>query len=251
MLLGYRSIVESFVKSAGGRMASFEEIGLNTTLPMAYGGMTTLSVMQQAQLHNLDYWYVDTGYFGNVKLKNYLRITKNSCQNISSLIQRSRDRLDMLKINIDPVKRGSKILIAPPDSKVCLHYGINNDESWIDEIIEKIKSFTDRKIIIRRRTKNRRIRLTNDTFNNALQQDINVVVTYTSNCAVEAVLHNIPVISVGPSAAVHVSPFTLEQIDNIPNIDLNLKEVWMRHLSYAQFNRDEMASGYAWHLLNS
>jgi hypothetical protein len=89
-----------------------------------------------------------------------------------------------------------------------------------------------------------------DTLIKALAQDINVVVTFISNSGVEAVLHDIPVISLGPSACIKVSPWSLDQIDAVPDIDTEIKEAWMRHLSYSQFTGEEMSNGTAWSILN-
>ena len=54
----------------------------------------------------------------------------------------------------------------------------------------------------------------------------------------------------GPTATRKVSPYTIEQIDNVPNLDKDLVDMWTRILSYSQFTDNEMQSGLAWNLIN-
>jgi hypothetical protein len=127
---------------------------------------------------------------------------------------------------------------------------LGDPEQWITDTVELIRQHTDREILVRRRILSRTHRLVEDTFVDQLQQDINAVVTYTSNCAVESVLHDIPVVSLGKSAAIQVCPDGVDQIDSLPDIDPDIKEAWMRHLSYAQFTEEHLRCGTAWHILN-
>jgi hypothetical protein len=171
-------------------------------------------------------------------------------QNYFPMINRPRDRLDKITFNNPEYQRGEKILIVPPDLKVCERYKLGTPAQWLRNTKKLIKQYTDRPILVRNRTPNRTVRMVNDTFSDALGKNINAVVTYTSNCAVESILHNIPVVSLGSSAAVQVYPYGIECIDNLPNIDLDQKEAWLRHLSYAQFTDEEMTNGVAWSILN-
>ena len=195
-MLGYAKKgkwVEPFVTAIGGRMASMEEIYANTSLPMAFSGISKSAARTQAQLHGLDWWYVDTGYVGNWQDKIWFRITKNCHQNIESIRERSADRLRKLKIDRTLYKRGQKILVVPPDPKVCSCYGLVSPEQWIADTTALIRQYTDRVIEIRHRPASRQVRVNSDTFVNALQQDVNCVVVWTSNCGVESVIHGIPV----------------------------------------------------------
>jgi hypothetical protein len=240
------SKIIDFSKGCGAVFSDIDEIKNNTQYPMIFSGVTTRTVPAVAKKHKLDFYYIDTGYFGNIKLKNYLRVTKNAFQNCYPIIERPRDRLERLTIDLTPYKRGNQILLVPPDGKVCLGYGLPDPDVWIKRTVKLIQKYTDRPIVIRTRPTNRTTRLVSNTFANALQDDVHAVVTYTSNCSVESVLHNIPVINLGPSAAVQASPFNIKQIDSVPDIDLDIKEAWLRHLSYGQFTKDEMLSGFAW-----
>jgi hypothetical protein len=251
-MLGYAKKdkwVGPFLKFVGGRMATIEEISNNTTLPMVFSGISKTHALHQAQKHGLDWWYIDTGYFGNPYDKVWFRITKNSHQNIYPVQPRPSHRLDNLKLDTTRYSRGNKIMIVPPDDKVCSAYDIESSQHWIDQTIQEIKKYTDREIVIRDRPLSRQTRRTNNKFVDALQQDINAVVFWTSNCGVESVQHGIPVVSLGPSACHQISQ-PIENIDNLHSLDQDLVRAWMCWLSYNQFTKREMSNGTAWRILN-
>jgi hypothetical protein len=158
--------------------------------------------------------------------------------------------LDLLQVDTTRIARGGSVLIVPPDAKQAVHFGIGNVDTWLENTVARIQDLTDRPIQIRHRPASRTTRMATDTLVQALARDINVVVTFVSNSGVEAVLHDIPVISLGPSACVKVSPWSLDQIDAVPDIDTEVKEAWLRHLSYSQFTEHEMRTGQAWKILN-
>jgi hypothetical protein len=253
MILAYKNKkkISAFVNGCGAVWATTDDIQNNTQYPMIFSGITITMVLDQARQHNLDYYYIDTGYFGNVKKKNYLRITKNAYHNWFPIVERPRDRLDIANLDLTEFQRGNRILLVPPDPKICTSLNLGDPERWIDDTVTLIQQYTDREILVRRRSANRTHRLVEDTFINQLQQDINAVVTYTSNCSVESAMHNIPVVSLGRTGATQVCPFDIQQIDSLPNIDQDLKESWLRHLSYSQFTHDEMLSGYAWSIVSA
>jgi hypothetical protein len=89
-----------------------------------------------------------------------------------------------------------------------------------------------------------------DTFTDALQNDVWAVVIWASNAGVESLMHGIPVISIGPSACTPLSG-NLTNIDGLPEVDPTQVEAWLRHLSYSQFSRKEIANGTAWRMLNN
>jgi len=242
--------IQALAKGVNAVWADLDAIQSNTKWPVIFSGITTMAPIEQARRYGLDYWYVDSGYMGNHKRKNYLRVCKNSIHASGDIIARPRDRLDRLQVDTTQISRGSSVLIIPPDAKQASHFDIDNVDTWLADTVSRIQELTDRPIQIRHRPASRTTRMSADTLVQALAQDINVVVTFISNSGVEAVLHDIPVISLGPSACVKVSPWSLDQIDAVPDIDAEAKEAWMRHLSYSQFTGEEMSNGTAWSILN-
>lgn len=241
--------VGPFVRAVGGRMVyDVDEVYANTTLPMAFSGISKTAAKSQAEKHGLDYWYIDTGYIGNRRFKTWFRISKNDFQVTIPIQSRPDDRLTQLKINRTQFARGNKILVVPIDPKVAGAYGLPDPDVWLKKTIAKIKTYTDREIVVRERPVSRETRVTTDTFVEALQKDINAVVVWASNCGVEAAQHGIPVVSLGPSACTTISG-KIEQIDNLPSIGKELTEAWLRWLSYNQFSNPEVESGLAWRIL--
>jgi len=220
-MLGYAKKakwVGPFVEYLGGRMATEEEVLSNTSIPMAISGISKSLARTQAQIHNLDWWYIDTGYMGNIKDKYWFRITKNNHQNIYCIQPRDNRRLACLPVNRNQYRRGKKILVVPPDPKVCSCYQLPAPEQWIQNTVELIKQYTDRPIEIRHRPPNRQVRVFTDTFADALQNDVNAVVLWTSNCGTESVQHGIPVVSLGPSSVTQLGQ-TINKIDCLDDID--------------------------------
>jgi hypothetical protein len=252
-ILGYArkpKRVEPFVQSAGGRMASQEEILANATLPMAVSGITKNIVPSIAQQHGLDWYYIDTGYFGNGEEKTWFRITKNNYQNIGPVMPRPADRLNQFQLDRTQYKRGQRILIVPPDPKISQAYRLESPEQWIENVYSQIRQYTDRLIDVRFRPPSRNVRVLSDTFVDALKKDVWAVVIWASNAGVESLMHGIPVVSLGPSACTPLSG-TLEQIDSMPNLNQDQVDAWLRHLAYSQFSRREIANGTAWKILNN
>jgi len=238
-----------FVRAIGGRMITgLDEIYSNTTIPMAFSGISKTAAKTQAQKHNLDYWYIDTGYIGNRRFKTWFRISKNDFQVTMPIQLKPDDRLEKLNINRSCFVRGNKIMVVPIDPKVAEGYGIADPNTWLQQTIFTIKKYTDREIVVRHRPASRETRVTTDTFIEALQKDISAVVVWASNCGVEAAQHGIPVVSLGPSACTQISG-KIEQIDNLPTLDADLTEMWLRWLSYNQFSLPETESGLAWRIL--
>jgi hypothetical protein len=196
-----------------------------------------------------DFYYIDTGYFGNNRKKIYHRITKNAVQNFGPIIDRPGDRLQQTGQKFRKFRRdGSKILLAPPSQKLLNFYDINLD-SWMAETITQIQRFTDREIVIRLK-QGRSVRQTTDTIEMALDRDIYCLVTYSSIAAGEALLYGKPAITLGPNAAAPLCSQHLKEIENIKIPTLDEVEAWARHLSYCQFTVPEMENGTAWRILN-
>ena len=251
-MLGYgkSKFVEPFLRPVQGRMATAEEIMANNSMPMAVSGITKRIVPSQATKKGLDWWYIDSGYFGNYSnRKTWFRITRNATQNTGPVQDRPDDRLRRINPDIERYARGSRIVLVPPDAKVCETFGLSPPDRWIAEVTQQIRAHTDRPVVIRSRPASRVVRSTSDRFVDFIRQDTHAVVTWTSNCAVEAAMHGIPVVCLGPSAALPMSG-DMDHIHNLPDLDPQQIDRWLRHLSYCQFTLSEMRFGIAWRILN-
>ena len=243
----YDPILQSFVQGAGGQISTWSKEEFNTT-PVVLRGITKRKQMQSCRNAGRDFFYIDTGYFGNGKKKTFHRITKNDVQWFGGIIERPGDRLERTGVQLSKFKRGTNILIAPPSQKLLNNYDIIL-EDWLASVQEEIKKYTDRPIVIRQK-QGRSVRVNDDTMEMALDRDVHCLVTFSSIAAGEALLHGKPAITLGPNAAAPLCSQSLEAIEDpyIPSLD----EVaaWARHIAYCQFTEAEMRDGTAWRILN-
>jgi hypothetical protein len=224
--------------------------------PIVLRGILKKKIIQQCWEDRRTFYYVDTGYFGNEKThfnpsgwKYWHRIVKNDLQH-GEIIARPDDRWRKFDKKFNPWKKtGRSILIAAPDEKPCKFYGIELD-AWLNETAETIKKYTDRPVIIRKRNPNRIDRISTDTLEQALDNDVFALVTYNSVAAIESIFHGIPAFTLAPANA--ASPVSLQDLSKIdspyyPNQDKLY--AWACHLAYGQFHINEMRTGRAKELL--
>lgn len=213
-----------------------------------------------------DYFYIDTGYFGNfntyygvgeIRKKFFHRAAFNQMQ-MHDLVKRNNSRylktLEYIKLDfglreddfLKPWKTsGNKIMLCPPSEKVAAVTGIDVSK-WISNVSEEIKKYSDREIIIRTKPKSRSERVGTNTIQDALDQDIYMVVTYNSIAATESIIHGVPALTLGPNAASKVS---LNKIKNINNPIYPNRQLWLNNLAYGQFHITEYRDGTAWKYL--
>jgi hypothetical protein len=230
----------------------------NSSEPIVLRGILKHKIMKQCWQDGRDFYYVDTGYFGNERTaenpngwKYWHRIVKNNLQH-TDIIARPDDRFRKFNKKFYPWKKsGRKILIAAPDEKPCKFYNTTQDQ-WIKDTIATIKKHTDRPIEVRQRSKNRIDRTLNDTLQAALDQDVFAMVTFNSVAAVESVFYGIPVFTLAPANAAHpVGLQDLGQIENPYYPDNDKLYAWACHLAYGQMHVNEMKTGVALKILEN
>lgn len=241
--------VDAFTFGSNGRFVTLEEAFSNFTIPMCWAGSYKVLLQEHCEKNQIKYYNLDSGYLGNKKIKMYKRVSINNLQDAGPIIERQDDRLKKLNLSLEKYKRGSNIVIVPPDSKKARTMDIDLS-SWINETVEDVKKYTDRPIKVRERPVLRMDRTKFDTFTDYIRDNTYCVVGYSSNALVESILKGIPVIALGPSATKSISFYGIEGVNDIPDIDEDLRYAWLCHLSYRQFTNEEMFSGLAWDLLN-
>jgi len=222
--------------------------------PIVLRGILKYKLMQRCWNDGRTFFYMDSGYFGNLPnpsnprgYKHWHRIVKNNIQH-TDIVDRPGDRWQKLGINFADRKQGSKILVAAPDEKPGKFYNINTDQ-WLDTTVDTIKRYTDRPIEIRLRRKSR----TDRTFTAPLSttlQDVHALVTFNSNAAVESIIAGVPAFVLAPAhAAACVGNQDLTKIEHPywPTKDKLYK--WACSLSYGQFHIDEFYQGQVLHYL--
>jgi hypothetical protein len=217
--------------------------------PLVIRGIMKHKIIKRCWQDKRLFLYMDSGYVGNRPShqnpngwKQWHRIVPNDLQH-NEIIARPADRWERHKITMPYRKKGSKILLAAPDAKPCIFYGIDL-ETWIKETIETISKYTDRPVIVRQRNPNRQVRLAND-FQSALD-DIHAVVTFNSIAATESILSGVPAFALAPSnAAKPMCNQDLSQIENPWYPDQDQIYAWACHLAYGQFHNIELQNGTA------
>lgn len=242
----YDPFLESFIMGSGGQITVWDKVPDNKT-PVVLRGVTKRKQMKACTEAGRPWYYIDTGYFGNLRKKTYHRITKNSMQYLGPVLERPRDRLSATNYRARKFRPGSSILLAPPSQKLLACYDIDLND-WITKTVDMIKLYTDRPIVIREKA-SRAARVSTDTIEMALERDVHCLVTFSSIAATEAVLLGKPAIVLGPNAAAPMCSQDLREIENpfVPTLDE--VEAWAANLAYCQFTEAEMRNGTAWAIL--
>jgi hypothetical protein len=243
----YDPVLTNFIMGSGGQLSTWDRVA-DSKCAIVLRGITKRKEMTACREQGRDFYYIDTGYFGNGKKKLYHRVTKNDVQYLGPVRERSSDRLEAAGYKPRKFRSGKNILLAPPSQKLLNLYNINLDQ-WLEETVEEIKKYSDRPIVMRLKQP-RSVRVNEDTIEMALEQDVHCLVTFSSIAATESVLYGKPAITLGPNAAAPMCSHSLAEIEN-PKIP-SLEEVyaWAKNLAYCQFTEEEMRNGKAWKILN-
>lgn len=204
-----------FTLGSGGEFVTQEHMNQNTTRPMCWAGLFRPQLLEICQLHQLQYYNLDSAYFGNGKRKHIVRLSINSFQNVNAVVARSADRWEKLKIIPRAVSQGSAIVVVPPDRKTCNVLGLGTVDKWVQNCCVEIRKHTDREIKIRTRPEPRSDRIAANTFVDFIQDNTWCVVGHSSNALVEAAMCDIPVIALGDSAVNSLYRWQIQDIDKI------------------------------------
>lgn len=249
---GADNFAQRFAQGCNGQLSSWER-AYPLSNPVMIRGMTFRHATKTCLETKREFYYIDNGYFGNPKNKNWFRIIKNDVHDTRPIRSRPLDRLQRCiklagPLPTKPFTPGRKILIAPPSPKSFTLWDIDQ-QAWIDETIAELKKYTDRPIEIRLK-RDRADRLNTDTMEQALANDVHCLVTYNSVAAVEALMLGKPVITLGPNAAGPLARHSLADVENLYIPSDQERLAWLAHLSYSQFNYAEIENGTAWKILN-
>lgn len=245
--------INMMAKAAGARPVSTDDfVYEDSTDPIILRGILKHKIMKRCWEEGRNFFYMDTGYFGNEKnaanpngWKYWHRIVKNNLQH-GEIIPRPDDRFKQFNKEFKPWKKdGRKILIAKPDEKPMKFYGLELDK-WVNDTVEEIKKYTDRPVVVRERAPKRIDRIQTDTLQQALDNDVFALVTFNSVAAVESIFHGVPAFTLAPANA--ASPVSLQDLSKINEPyypDKDKLYAWGCHLAYGQFHVNELKTGAA------
>lgn len=224
-------------------------------LPISFRSLTKRKLIYKLWDEGRDFYYIDTGYIGNLgKRKDYHRVVKNNVQHLSGIKTMPSDRYDALceskpymAYNGKRKDPGDAILIVTPSSKPCQFYNVNRDE-WLSNTILEIKKYTTRPIIIRDKPP-RRNRVGDNSLYMQLQTDnVHALVTYNSIAAIEAIHAGVPAFTLAPNTAQFLASQDLSILENPFYPKEADVEKFLRYLSYCQYTPEELEDGTAWQI---
>ena len=251
----YDQVASAFIQGCAGRLDRWENV---KDLPnsIALRSITKTKIMKTCQEQGRDYFYIDTGYFGNLgKAKLYHRITRNAMQYLGPIIDRPSDRFDATGVKLRSFHstkkshHGDRILLCPPSDKAMQHGWGLNLKVWLKDTIKTIQQYTDREIVVREKGSRTERQLLNP-ISEALDDNIYCMVTYNSIAAIESLMYGKPVFALGPNAAYHFAKSDLSEIENPLIPDDDELHRFFCHLAYCQFTKKELLDGTAWSILN-
>ena len=217
--------------------------------PIVLRGILKHKIMKRCWQDGRTFYYMDTGYFGNKRWKQWHRIVKNNLQH-GDIVDRPADRFEQFGLKFHPRRHGSKIIVALPDEKPCKFYGIDRN-AWIQQTVDTIKRHTDRPVVLRERAPKRIDRVATDPLSEVLANDVHALVTFNSVAAVESIFAGVPAFTLAPAnAAMPVANTDLSKIENPDWADSDKLYAWACHLAYGQFHVNELRDGSALRILN-
>jgi hypothetical protein len=190
-------------------------------------------IMSKTKENKCDFFQIDNAYFGR---NIYYRVTLNALQfsRIPPSVINNRYELILNQLNkpILPwkVRRNGPIIICPSSEFLYSFFGTTL-EDWINSVIDELKKFTDRKIVIRYKEM-----IPKDDIDDEIS-DAWCVITHMSAAALDALRLGIPVVVTGECAASPLSS-NFEEIER-PRFFDGRNELFSL-LACGQFTPEEM-----------
>lgn len=209
---------------------------------------------------------LENPYLKNKDHANYISVGLNYHNNIDhapKLLDHG-ERFAQMGYQIQPWRTSGKHILYSTQSKTYNQLGIGWKDyavpSGFDEnIIKKIRSVSDRKIIFRVHPNSKvldpvieKVEITNGLYSRKnIYKDLEnawVTVVWTSNAATESLLAGIPVVVCGPG--LYLKDACNMSIDKIKNPDMpdNRLQLFNR-MAWAQYNINEVESGFMFNCL--
>lgn len=158
-----------------------------------------------------------------------------------------------LGVRLKPEKtsRRDTILIACQHQKSLQWKGLPSTDTWLKDMVQKIRRYSDRKIIIRPHPRHpvisnipgavieKPIKISDsyDEFN--IDYNHHCVINHNSGPAVQAAIEGVPVICDQSSLAYPVS----DVLENIEKIALKDRDKWFLELCHTEWTLEEIAAG--------
>jgi hypothetical protein len=227
--------------------------------PLVVRGVIKKDYIYECRSTNRDFYYIDTGYFGNFPSnvnksgkKVWHRIVKNDVQHCETKYKNTERWEKLLRDDNRLSWKGwrdydKKILLVLPNPKACKYYGIDYD-SWITSTKDEIRKYSS--LPVEERIKGTRSYRNHEySIYDAFDSGVYATVTFNSIAAIESILYGIPAFVSVPCAA---SPLASTDLSKLSDPFKPSEDDIYKHactLADGQFTLEEIANGTAWKLL--
>jgi hypothetical protein len=203
--------------------------------PLAmFGSPARWPLLEEARAQGQDWFYGDHGYF---RRGEYYRCTRGRFQVDARAAVKSATPRRWEQLRIVPGRRrhsGSHVLLCLQSD---MHYRLRGIPSWPSDVAAEIARHTGRSVMVRTKATGHSLRID--------LQRAHVVVTYSSMCAVHAVLAGVPCIVLDPESA--AAPFGSARLADIENPRWpHDRDALLWALAEHQWTLDEYRRGVAW-----
>jgi len=256
--------------------------------PCIFRGLGKSPLIHKCIEKDINFYYIDTGYFGNTTTKKWHRISKNNLQTLNHLStdeiftrlfnyhyndkeggkeigKRPRvfhhkekhifdDRFDQMGLGArqnqryNRRERSNRVLLVPPSQKVFNHFGGDAAE-WTERFLKDSKKYTSKEIILRPKA-SRTDRQSFPLQTQLIKEGFDSLITFNSIASIEAIVKGFPATTLGPNAGSYLSNTDITKIHNPRYPKETVIQAHMFYLSLCQFTIDEMASGWAFKVIN-
>ena len=168
---------------------------------------------------------------------------------------RSDDRARALGLAFAPRRFGECVLFAGASQKHCDFHGLGDCTAHARGVIAQIRAHTDRPIIYRPKPSWRdAVPVEGADFSRppiTLADELRscfVLVTHSSNAAVDAILAGVPAIVLGPGIARPVASRRIAEVEDPFWPPAEIRRQWLADLAYCQWTVEDMATGEMWRI---
>lgn len=213
---------------------------------VSYGFLRGVSrVYRDCRTANVDWWNVDKGFFRASHLDGYYRIGRNHLQPLfDSQITADDSRWKELFIDVEPLRllKDGCVLICPPTPALSDFYGID-EQRWIAQTIKQIPAPIRDQVVIRRKIDPMPL--------DAVLKVTRIVVTHSSNVALEALVKGIPAIAETGIVQAWNKLTPTDSDISLTTFNRFDRQALFNQASWNQFTLREIESGYAWRVIQN
>lgn len=234
-----RLVLDAFAAGCRGVIRVSPASVLEPGAAAFYGVIGIEHLVRLAKAEGRTFFYGDNSFFDTSRGR-YYRFARNAFQP-SEILPPDHARLKALGVVLRPWKPGHHIVVVEQSEHFLKLVGA---EHWLLRLLDELKRYTDRPLIIRRWTRDKA------SAARSLPADLygaHALVTHMSAAANEALLAGVPVFTSGPCAATPLSSGPLSDIERPRYPDGRVE--WAAGLAARQWTLEEIRSGMAWRAL--